>query len=151
MEVIYDPKNPQFRKDAVEMYINNLRSISAIANKRGIRTNHILQPTLATELLRRGKGVKQMGKARSLRVADTKKFISAFSRFFVESRVKFKAEATSKANDRFDAWLDYTRFFSDVEDLTAVYYDHVHYVDHMTKELGKALSLDVMAILNVND
>jgi hypothetical protein len=47
-------ETPVFRPEGARIYVENLDSMSAISNIRGIPTLHFLQPTLATELIERG-------------------------------------------------------------------------------------------------
>jgi hypothetical protein len=147
---LYNYSRPVFRDVGLSAYIENLRSISGIARVRNAATVHILQPTLATELVRRGAGVTRDERAIMTRPVplgqlDAEALTLVFNQFMEEARTAFLAQAS---RDPLDVWLDYTDFFASVPDLTTVYYDRVHYLDARTEEIANRIAQDLAPVLS---
>jgi hypothetical protein len=153
LERVFGYRHPglEFHPEAVEVYLQNLESIGAIAATRGVRTVHVLQPTLAVELLRRGAAARPEEWAVMRQVGvrldefQLQRMAAAFGRFFAQARAGFLARRAGTQGGR-EAWLDYTDFFRD-DDLAEVYYDYVHYTDERTRQLAESIARDVRKML----
>lgn len=139
-----------YRPVIVEDYLGNLRALSAVAGQRGIRALHVLQPTLAADL---GGAEPSPAEAAVLRTPTFQPFLTAqeaevfvakrreaYTAFYVDARRGFaEAEQT-----RLSRWVDLSRFFEGTRDLSAVYYDVVHYRDSRTAELADAVGRELL-------
>ena len=149
---IYNKTDLKFREQAVQVYIENLISLSGLANARKIKTMHILQPTLTYEIKKRGSKVSAKEKAiltnlGSMKVVDPKQLIDVMNGFFNSSKQKFATQNIKNVNSSDQKWLDYTDFFNEYENLDTVYIDFVHYRDDRTNEISKKMALDVVAFI----
>lgn len=131
---------PTFRPQGAQTYIGNLTSMAAISNLRGIRTLHFLQPTVATELLERGGRATEAEWDLHETTDAQAKFsrqqrAGIFQQFYTIARSEFARLGQNPGND-LQTWVDLSRFFSDVDDLTEVYRDAVHYHDYRNREIA---------------
>ena len=143
--------NPVFRPEGVQVYIDNLKSMTAISNMRGIRTLHFLQPTLATELI----GRESRATDSEWDLLETKNLERDYSRrhravifnqFYDLARSKFARLANGSRNG-LQAWIDLSHIFKDVDDLADVYYDAVHYHDYRAEEIAEEIAVHVRRVL----
>jgi len=136
---ILEFEDAKFRKEGADVYLENLRSMSAIANVRGFRSMHVFQPTLATKLIERGDAARPQEWDR-LNLRGLREHLSAEKRatinqdFYRYVRAEFARRARSPESE-LQSWVDLSRFFDDVDDLTSIYTDAVHYYDYRTQEL----------------
>ncbi len=141
---------PVFDRRGVDVFLENLVSISAICNVRGIRTIHLLQPTLATELIRRGEGATE-SEWNLLETQGVKRTYTrlhraeVFDRFYKYSRAGFKDRGNIETG--LQNWIDLSEFFNDVPELTDVYRDAVHYQDLPTQKLSQKIARIVREVL----
>ena len=144
-------KIPAFRPEGVKVYLENHKSIAAITDVRKIKTLHFLQPTLATELIRRGEEASDT-EWDLLETQNLKRNYSRshrahiFNQFYDGVRLEFRRQALS-TDYKFQTWIDLSNFFNNTEDLTDVYYDAVHYNDHQAKELADHMAMHVRRVL----
>ena len=138
---------PEFRPEGAQVYLDNLASMAAVSNIRGIQTLHILQPTLATELIKRQdratdaewelletKGVKRNYSRRHRALI--------FDKFYKLVRAEFRQRAQNPRNE-LQTWIDFSTFFRNADDLTDVYYDAVHYHDFRVQEIVEEVAVQV--------
>ena len=151
---ILDFDNAKFRQKGADTYLENLKSISAISNSRGIQTIHVLQPTLATELYER----EELSTAEEWNLLEIKGLkghlsrelrVSIYNDFYSYVRSEF-ASLADNPRHKLGTWVDLSRYFSDVNDLTGVYYDAVHYRKHRTQEIAKEVAVHVIDTFSKN-
>lgn len=129
--------------------------MSAVLRVRDIASIHILQPTLTTEVVRLGERIRPHEKeimslpinTHARTTLDVEKMTAALYTFFQRASSAFLEQGASVSNDGQDAWLDYSYMFSDVEDLSAIYYDRAHYWDPVTESIGSAIAQDVLKVI----
>jgi hypothetical protein len=144
-------KEAKFRKLGADTYLENLRSISAISNIRGIRTMHFLQPTLATELFERGPNARaqewELLEIKGLKGHLNRKLrAKIYHDFYRYVRNEFTRRAAAPENE-LQTWIDLSTFFKNVDDLTEVYYDAAHYHDFRTQEIAEEIAVHVQRAL----
>ncbi len=150
-EKIFNYLSPTFRPQGVDAYVQNLKTMSAAARERRISIMHILQPTLAIELANREDTarpediaiMKLGGRPGDRERVNPEIFIDAWGQFFSRAQEAFAQQQSTFAGVA-DVWLDYSRFFKDIQDLSTVYYDRVHYNDDYIEVLTKAVAVDVL-------
>lgn len=143
--------SPEYRPEGVQVYLGNLMSMSAVSNVRGIRTLHILQPTLATELIRREERATsaewELLELKNLGGNYTRRHRAfIFDRFYDQARSGFERQAQGPRNS-LQTWIDLSHFFRDVDDLADVYTDAVHYHEHHTEEIAEEIAVQVRRAL----
>ena len=141
---ILEFKDANFNKQGADVYLENLRSISAISNIRGIRSMHVFQPTLATVLVERGSAARpeewEVLNLRGLNNHLRPELRASISyEFYRYIRAEF-ARRTDAPESELQTWLDLSRFFDDVDDLRTIYKDAVHYHDHRTQEIAEKIA-----------
>ncbi len=141
---ILEFKDAKFNKQGADVYLENLRSMSAISNVRGIRSLHVFQPTLATKLIERG-NVARPEEWEVLSIRGLKGHLSPELRasisyeFYRYVRAEF-ARYASAPESELQTWIDLSRFFDDVDDLTTIYKDAVHYHDYRAQEIAEEIA-----------
>jgi len=142
---------PIFRPEGAQIYLGNLNSMAAISNLRGIPTLHFLQPTLATELIRREDRATDaewdLLETQSLKRNYTRRHRAIiFNKFYKLARSEFAQQFQSPQN-KLQTWVDLSNIFNDVEDLADVYYDAVHYHDYRAQEIAEIIAVYVRRVL----
>lgn len=140
---IFDLKNPTYRAEAVDSYIKNLESFNSIARENGIKTIHVLQPTLAHEVLKKGDAAKQEEKFLMVKFApaymklNPEPLILAVNGFFSEAARRFKAKNEKN-------WWNYLDAFpAENISLETQYIDHIHYQKPALEALAKRIAEDL--------
>lgn len=145
----YQYSNIKFNKEGVAVYLENLKSMSAVLGARKIKCVHILQPTLTRELFQRGNdpaNIKAINIVGPDDDENTKIKIEVISKYFAAAEECFNAQAKLNSNNTFDVWLDYTDCFKEVKDLSTVYLDYMHYSNPNTKKIGERIAEDIKKI-----
>ena len=141
---------PEYRAEALDTYIENLRSLSMVATDRKIFSLHLLQPTLAVEIDARDFGVHDKIWA----VFNTPNYLAAehsqtrakvLSKFFRQAAHRFND--LNKKSGALEAWADLSGLFRDEKDLTTIYFDYTHFLDGPHETIAAAVAARILGLV----
>ena len=128
----------QFNEKSVINYIQNHKILDALANEFGFKTLHILQPTLSYDINNKISGYEKLNYhdyfPDPFKVLNVKKK-KIVSNYYFDKSIKFynlTEEKFLKLNiSENNKYVSYVNIFSNQTDLSKIYYDNVHYNDHL--------------------